>query len=246
MIGRIAAARRQLDAAPPALPWRLRAHPVCASTELLLDAWLADGARPPLAVLASRQRHGHGQRGRIWLAPPGGVWLSAALPWPQRAAGTAALGLAVAVGLALQLEALGLPVRIKWPNDLLIGERKLAGLLPRLRLQGDRITSARVGVGLNGHNRVPAGAISVASAMGRALPAAAKAALAARVLRGLEWAAAHAGAPETVRQAAERRLWLPPDPVLHDGEDWRAVGLSRDGGLRLARGEHRTTLHRRF
>jgi BirA family biotin operon repressor/biotin-[acetyl-CoA-carboxylase] ligase len=246
VIGRIAAARRQLDPVPSALSWRLRGHPVCASTETLLDAWLAAGARPPLAVLATHQRHGHGQRGRIWLAPPGGVWLSAALPWPQRAAGSAALGLAVAVGLALQLEGVGLPVRLKWPNDLLIGKHKLAGLLPRLRRQGDRITCARVGVGLNGRNRVPTGATSVAVALGRALPASATAGLAARVLRGLEWAAAHAAAPETVRLAAERRLWLPPDPVLHDGEPWQAVGLSRDGGLRLVRGERHTTLHRPF
>jgi BirA family biotin operon repressor/biotin-[acetyl-CoA-carboxylase] ligase len=58
----------------------LRVLPVCASTELELERWLTAGAVPPLALLARQQRHGHGQRGRVWHSPPGGVWLSAALP----------------------------------------------------------------------------------------------------------------------------------------------------------------------
>ncbi|WP_414026871.1 hypothetical protein [Cyanobium sp. ATX-6F1] len=83
--------------------------------------------------------------------------MSAALPWPPQVDGTAALGLAVAVGLALQLEALGLEPRLKWPNDLLVQGAKVAGLLPRLRRRGERIRWAQVGLGLNGHNPVPPG-----------------------------------------------------------------------------------------
>ena len=63
------------------LPWRLRLLPVCASTEVELSRWLHQGASAPLAVLARRQRHGCGQRQRHWQSPPGGLWLSAALPW---------------------------------------------------------------------------------------------------------------------------------------------------------------------
>jgi BirA family biotin operon repressor/biotin-[acetyl-CoA-carboxylase] ligase len=158
------------------LGWQLRRLPVCASTEIELDRWLlqrqdlgrADEPRlqPRLAVQARRQRFGHGQQGRPWLSPPGGLWLSVAFPWAEAMPGSAALGLAVAVGLARQLEALGLPVQLKWPNDLLVQERKLAGLLPRLRLRGQQIRWAQVGVGLNGYNRVPPGAISVAQALG--------------------------------------------------------------------------------
>ncbi|MEY3768576.1 MAG: hypothetical protein RLZZ11_1646, partial [Cyanobacteriota bacterium] len=103
---------------------------MCASTELELERWLADGVRPPLVVCARQQRHGHGQQGRIWQSPPGGVWLSAALPWPAESTGAASLALAAALGIALELEALGLRPQIKWPNDLLISGRKLAGILP--------------------------------------------------------------------------------------------------------------------
>jgi BirA family biotin operon repressor/biotin-[acetyl-CoA-carboxylase] ligase len=248
VIGRIAAARRLLptpvSAAP--LPWRLDWRPVCASTETCLDRWLATGASPPLAVVSRRQRHGHGQWGRVWSSPPGGVWLSAALPWPWPPGESAAPGLSVAVGLALQLEALGLPVAIKWPNDLLVGGRKIAGLLPRWRLGAGRVRLARVGVGLNGRNRVPAGAISLREALGRRSPPSEPAALAARVLVALEWAVAHGGEAEPVRRAAEQRLWRPHEPVAVEGELWRVEGLNTDGSLAIARGERRRALRRTF
>ncbi|MFZ0408638.1 MAG: biotin--[acetyl-CoA-carboxylase] ligase [Cyanobium sp.] len=269
MIGRITAERRRLlgpaawppqaGAEPPpslASPWRLRGLAVCASTETELDHWLAEllplgsGAlRRPLALLAQHQRFGHGQQGRVWLAPRGGVWLSAALPWPSDPIEAAAPGLAVAVGLALQLEQLGLPVRLKWPNDLLLegpdGQlAKLAGLLPRLRLRGERIRWARLGVGLNGLNPVPAGATNLRRHLG--CWGADPSRLAARVLLALEWAMAASGRPEQVRQLAEQRLHLAAASLRLDGEDWRPLGLERDGGLRLQCGRRQRVLQRRF
>jgi len=244
--GTMAALRRLNQGANSGLDWRLRWCPVCASTETELDRWLEKGARPPLAVLAARQVHGHGQRGRAWSSPPGGIWISAALPWPEQAEGTAALGPAVAVGLALQLEALGLLPRLKWPNDLLLDGRKVAGLLPRLRLRGGRIRWAQVGLGLNGHNRVPPGAVSVATALGRGRSPGSTAALGARVLTALDWAARHSLAPERVRFEAQRRLELPIQAVPFEGELWRAVGLGLDGALELARGGRRARMLRLF
>lgn len=262
MIGRLAAARRALPerSTVPTLRWHLRSLPVCASTEGELERWLAGtGRRPapwatgrlehPLAVLARRQRFGHGQRGRPWSSPAGGVWLSAALPWPLEPSAAASLALAVAVGLALELEALALPVRIKWPNDLLLelpGGRlgKVAGLLAGLRLRGGRVRWARVGVGLNGRNPVPPGATNLLPLLGvaRADPVR----LAVRVLAALEWAVAWAERPEAVRSMAESRLLLPPEPLWLEGEAWQAKGLAVDGGLVLARGTQRRVLQRRF
>jgi BirA family biotin operon repressor/biotin-[acetyl-CoA-carboxylase] ligase len=246
VIGAVMAARRALPDRSGAAPlaWRLRGLSVCASSEAELERWLADPAlvhlpalAAPLAVLARRQRFGRGQRGRVWWSPAGGAWISAALPWPPDPAAAAAPGLAVAVGLALELEGLGLPVRLKWPNDLLLDGRKLAGLLPRLRLRGGRVRWAQVGVGLNGRHRVPAGAATVS------LP---PAALAARVLRALEWAIAHARAPEAVRAAAEARLGLPLPPLWHGDEPWQVEGLAVDGRLRLRAGDRQLALHRPF
>ena len=228
----------------------------CGSTETELDRLLLAGATAPLVVLADRQSRGHGQQGRPWSSPRGGVWLSAALPWPERREDAAALGLAVAVGLARELEALGLAVRIKWPNDLLIGDRKLAGFLPRLRLRGERIVLARVGLGLNGWNRVPPGAMGLAEALaarpGNRLTAAGTRWLAdplpltARVLRALDWACAKADQAERVRAEAQARLWQPAAGIAHGGELWQAEGLGLDGSLLIGRGGEQRALHRHF
>lgn len=251
MIGRIQAARLQQGAQPvqatgPRLPWRLLWWPCCGSTEQRLEQVLASGAQAPLALLAGHQRFGHGQRGRPWISPPGGLWLSAALPWPEEPATGAALGLAVAVGLALQLEALGLTVQLKWPNDLLVDGRKLAGLLPRLSLRGATIRLARVGVGLNGHNRVPPGAISLREALGRRTAASDVPCLAARVLTALEWAVSHSTDAELVRNLAERRLLVPAEGVAYRQNRWNVEGLSVDGGLLLSRAGERIVLRRSF
>jgi BirA family biotin operon repressor/biotin-[acetyl-CoA-carboxylase] ligase len=251
VIGRIAAARRELlqregPLAPP-LPWRLALVPVCGSTEQLLDQRQAGWGSGPVALLAQRQRFGHGQQGRPWVSPHGGVWLSAALPWPPQGA---PLALAAAVGLALQLEALGLAPTLKWPNDLLLHNRKVAGLLPRLRLRGGHIQAARVGIGLNGENPAPAGAINVRQALalsGQPWRQGADAIrLAARVLLALDWAVAAAAEPERVWQEADRRLQGRDQPLLWQGETWTVAGLARDGGLELRRGAERTIVRRRF
>ncbi len=196
------------------LIWQRRRLPVCASTEIELARWLQARERAglplptgqrALVVVARRQRFGVGQQGRIWQSPPGGLWLSAALPWPT---GAAPLALAAAVGLALQLEGLGLRPRIKLPNDLLIDGRKLAGVLARLRWRGGRIRWAQLGVGLNGINRPPPGAIALAEALGsrRWHPLATPRRLEPLVLAGLSWAAAQAEAPARVLAEAEARL----------------------------------------
>ncbi len=243
------------------LTWRLRRLPVCASTEIELASWLGARERAArelpsphcgLAVVAKRQRFGVGQRGRGWYSPAGGLWLSAAFGWSGRHPASASLGLAVAVGLAQQLETLGVPIQIKWPNDLLTGGRKLAGVLPRLRLRGAAIRWAQVGVGLNGTNRLlPAaaagGAISLAEALGcRHHPQARPDRLLARVLAGLDWARTHADQPELVRLAAEARLWRPAAGWFHADATWQVLGLHADGRLRLGRDGQELALERRF
>jgi len=203
--------------------------------------------RQPRAVVARRQRFGHGQQGRVWISPPGGVWLSAALPWPEHPAGAAAPALAVAVALAAQLGALGVPVGLKWPNDLMLltpaGPRKLAGLLPGLRLRGGKVRWARIGVGLNGTNPVPLGAAAL-----RDFPrvrAGRHDLLVARVLLALDRAMELASQGEQVRLAAERLL-LPLGPLELEGELWRPRGLDADGGLRLENVAGRQRVLQRF
>ena len=199
-------------------------------------------------MVSAHQRFGHGQRGRPWDAPVGGLWLSAAMPWPTALPGSASLSLAVAVGLTLQLEALGVVAQLKWPNDVLVGGRKLAGILPRLRLRGAQVRWAQVGLGLNGINRTPSGAISLAQALsqGPFHPKAKPQRLLKPVLAALDWAQAMAHEPALVWQEAEARLYRPAEGLLHQGQIWQVAGLEPDGGLHLQRPGATVILQRSF
>jgi BirA family biotin operon repressor/biotin-[acetyl-CoA-carboxylase] ligase len=109
-------------------------HAVLDSTNDRALAWLTEGAPHGALVTADVQTAGRGRRGRRWSSPAGDLYASLALrpAIGGRAPGVLApVGLAVAVGLREGLRALapGLRVDLKWPNDLLVGDRKLGGIL---------------------------------------------------------------------------------------------------------------------
>lgn len=90
----------------------------------------AAGEAPPLAVWARSQGAGRGRHGRSWHSPPGNLYVSLLLPPPARAGGAAdeAFRAGVSVVEAVR-EMTGLDARLKWPNDVVVGGRKVAGLL---------------------------------------------------------------------------------------------------------------------
>ena len=141
------------------ISWRLLRKPICASTEIELSNWITE--KPvkkdqPKAIFASSQKFGQGQLGRYWHAPNGGVWVSAAINREGFNTNNSELyGLAVALAMSERFGRIGLDVKIKWPNDLLVDDKKLAGILPRLFSRGGELRLFRVGVGLNVFNNVP-------------------------------------------------------------------------------------------
>ena len=145
--------------------WRLILKPICASTEIELTKWIEEKpvkTNQPKAMFASCQRFGQGQAGRIWQAPKGGVWVSAAIKREGPYENNSQLyGLAVALALVERIERIGVNVKIKWPNDLFVDGQKLAGILPRLFFRGGKLRLLRVGVGLNVFNNVPKEGISL-------------------------------------------------------------------------------------
>ena len=145
--------------------WRLIWKPICASTEIELSNWIATkpiGKNRPKAIFASSQKHGQGQLGRNWHSPKGGVWVSAAINVEQSNINNSELyGLAVALSIVERLERIGVGVKLKWPNDILVDGKKLAGILPRVFYRGGKLRLLRVGVGLNVFNNVPREGISL-------------------------------------------------------------------------------------
>ena len=107
----------------------------------------------PLLRIAGNQTAGRGRAGRAWLSQPGAA-LMFSLAWRFKGPLHRMSGLPMAVGVALAetIASLGVPVRIKWPNDLLRDGKKLAGILVETqaaRQDADGAVWAVVGIGLN-------------------------------------------------------------------------------------------------
>lgn len=107
----------------------------------------------PVLRVAERQTAGRGRAGRVWHSAPGGV-LTFSLAWRFRQQAQGLLGLPLAVGVAVAeiLQALSVPVQLKWPNDILKDGKKLAGILietsPIPEREGGG-TWTVIGIGLN-------------------------------------------------------------------------------------------------
>jgi BirA family biotin operon repressor/biotin-[acetyl-CoA-carboxylase] ligase len=140
------------------------------STNEDLHALAEDGAPDGTALVAETMSQGRGSRGRSWHAPRGGLWLSV-LRRPGVAVQTGVLSLRVGLALAPILDRLaGQPVMLKWPNDLLLGDRKLGGILCEMRWQGDRASWVVIGIGLNVTNPLPAHLQERASSLAKHVP----------------------------------------------------------------------------
>jgi BirA family biotin operon repressor/biotin-[acetyl-CoA-carboxylase] ligase len=144
--------RAEATAAPPP-GWRLRVEESLPSTSDLLLRLAAAGEREGLAVLARRQTAGRGRDGRGWQSPPGNLYLSLLLRPDAPAREAPAWSLLAAVALAEALEE-GLPdtaaLRLKWPNDVMLRGRKLAGVLCESAARDDgRLDWLVVGLGAN-------------------------------------------------------------------------------------------------
>lgn len=107
------------------------------------------GAPEGTVVLASRQTSGRGRLGRSWSSPAGGVYLSAVLRPSLAPVEMGPLALVVGLGIARGLDRLGVTVGLKWPNDVLMSGRKLAGILLEMTAEGDRVDWVVVGLGIN-------------------------------------------------------------------------------------------------
>jgi BirA family biotin operon repressor/biotin-[acetyl-CoA-carboxylase] ligase len=133
--------------------------PFKASSTLFRDGWTlhragqlastnSAAARLPEwhAVRSDIQTSGRGRTGRRWVSNQGGLWLSAVLPCPATAAPWSLLPLAAGWSVIEALEELGAPgLRLRWPNDIMSGQRKLAGLL----VERYNAQTAVIGIGLN-------------------------------------------------------------------------------------------------
>lgn len=112
----------------------------------------ADTAQPGLTILAAHQTQGKGQRGREWTAMPGESLLMSIVCAPQyRIEEQFVFSAATAVAIVDVLSELyeGWDVRIKWPNDIIINDKKAGGILIENVLRGSSWSFSIIGLGLN-------------------------------------------------------------------------------------------------
>lgn len=159
------------------------------STNLAGKRLAAQGCPHGQAVVTDCQSAGRGRRGRDWISPPGvNIYLSVVfkLPLPPQRAPLITLLMAEAVCQVL-LD-MGYDAGIKWPNDVVVGGRKVAGILTEMSADLDQLHWAVAGVGINANWRdlpedIAQRATSLAEAGGARVD---RAALTARVLDALE------------------------------------------------------------
>lgn len=112
---------------------------------------VAEGAPLPCLVLAEQQTAGRGRRGRSWVSPFGAnLYYSLAIQLVQAARELEGLSLVVGLAVLKTIKELGVAdAGLKWPNDILVGDKKLAGIL--LELVGDPadICHVVIGIGIN-------------------------------------------------------------------------------------------------
>lgn len=121
------------------------------STNSRAKLFASEGAPEGTLVVAEEQTGGRGRRGRTWFSPPGeGIYTSTIMRpsiSPNEAPKLTLLA-SVAVAEAL-LSMTSLPITIKWPNDIIINGRKIAGILTEISTEMDRIDYVVIGVGIN-------------------------------------------------------------------------------------------------
>jgi BirA family transcriptional regulator, biotin operon repressor / biotin---[acetyl-CoA-carboxylase] ligase len=141
----------------------------CGSTNDEAARLARAGAKHGTVVIAERQTAGRGRDGHVWTSPPGGLYLSAVLRPSLPLVAVPPMTLAIGIGVCDAARQAGAAAVLKWPNDVLVGGKKLAGVLVEAQSQGGKLDSVIVGIGINLINEVPEHAISLAEARGQAI-----------------------------------------------------------------------------
>lgn len=232
------------EQSPPRIGYPLiRLGEVDSTNDWLQEATSKSAPPEGLTVLADSQRAGKGQFGSSWHDMPGlnllfSVWLTPRFLPPAEQFDLARVG---ALALYRVLSPHFPDLRIKWPNDLLLGERKVAGMLIQNSLQGERMRSCILGIGLNVNQvRFPdtlPGAGSLALASGRTWD---REALLADILAALDrlYRELRQGRREALRREyhhALYRLDIPARYGLPDGNTFTGIlrGVNPEGLLEV-------------
>ena len=110
---------------------------------------MAETAEEGTIVVVEQQTGGRGRLGRQWASPKGGIWFSTIIK-PRIALGAASrLTLTFGLSVAKTLRQFGFDAKIKWPNDVLVGGKKVSGILTEVEAEIDTVEYVVIGIGIN-------------------------------------------------------------------------------------------------
>ena len=126
-------------------------HESLDSTNTLAMELAEKGVSHGTVVIADRQLKGKGRLGRTWFSPPkGNIYMSVIVRPEIEPKDATLLTIMSAISCARAVRnSTGIEVKIKWPNDLMVSERKLGGILTEMKSDQDRIVFAVIGIGIN-------------------------------------------------------------------------------------------------
>jgi BirA family biotin operon repressor/biotin-[acetyl-CoA-carboxylase] ligase len=212
-------------------------RPVVETTMELARREAAEGAPHGTLVLAEEQTAGRGRRGRSFHSPPGeNLYFTLVLRLPTALHRRLPVAVPVAVCEAVRAE--GLDARIKWPNDVWVGERKLAGMLIDAESDGQGFLAyPGIGINVNGDPTLIPELRELATSVRRELGhEVGREALLARVCNGLE-ALLEGASDDALRRYRDLSMVLGREVTVHPtgGEPYEglAVDLTADGSLRV-------------
>jgi BirA family biotin operon repressor/biotin-[acetyl-CoA-carboxylase] ligase len=122
----------------------------CTSTNDIVKSSAGMGAPHGFVSISERQSAGRGRLGRPWVSPVGGIWLSILLRPPGRQPFLDSLPLLGALAIAEAVSSqLRVRARVRWPNDVVVDNRKIAGVLAEAKSKGNELAYAILGLGIN-------------------------------------------------------------------------------------------------
>lgn len=220
-----------------------------ASTNDDAAALLGDPSASGLTIVAGHQTRGVGRKGRSWIAQPGSALLfTTILPRELPAADLWIVPFWTALCVREALETCGVNATLHWPNDLLLGARKICGILCLSRIWGDRAHAA-CGVGINVERTHQADrGITPPPAFCSDVARVDAVTLLLTILRRFDATYASLAGPQVIARRWERAAGLPGTPyrLLRDGEsdafEARAMALADDGALIVERDGRREAI----
>ena len=122
----------------------------CTSTNDVAESSARIGAPHGFVSISETQSAGRGRLNRSWISPRGGIWLSILLRPPGRQSFPDSLPLLGALAIAKTVSSqLMLKARVRWPNDVVVDNRKIAGVLAEAKSKGNELAYAILGLGIN-------------------------------------------------------------------------------------------------